>query len=183
MAVGTTPGRQRAVQEAERLLDRLGVDEPPARDPDRLVDLVRQAGPEVIPKPLEKETSGLLVWRDDGSAVIGVNSRHPSTRRHFTIAHELGHWALHSEDSGVFIDEFTVHYRGDGSSDQYDPRESEANAFAAAFLMPARMLREDLGEQRIDASDDDQLRSLADRYGVSLQALTIRLTNLDLLAF
>lgn len=179
----TSPGRRKAMQKAEELLAQLGVTEPPAGNEERLSGLLRQIGVEVVSKHLEPETSGLLVWRDGDEAVIGVNSRHAPTRRHFTIAHELGHWALHSEESGVFIDEYTVHYRADGSSGHHDPRESEANAFAAAFLMPETLLREDLGEQRIDASDDNELTQLADKYGVSLQALTIRLTNLNLLAF
>lgn len=183
MPVRTTPGRRQAVEEAEQLLSQLDAGKPPASEPDQLEALVEELGVEVVSKPLEPETSGLLVRREDGSAVIGVNSNHPPTRRHFTIAHELGHWALHSEESGVFVDEFTVHYRADGSSGRFDPRESEANAFAAAFLMPERMLREDLGEGRIDASDDEQIKQLARNYGVSLQALTIRLTNLTLLAF
>lgn len=179
MPVQISPGRRQAMQAAEELLEELGVEEPPAH---QLEELARELGVRVIPKDLEENTSGVLARRD-GEAMIGVNESHPDNRQHFTIAHELGHWLLHSEETGVFVDEFTLHYRGDNSTKRFDPRESEANAFAAAFLMPEAMLREDVADRRIDASDDDELADLAKKYGVSLQALTIRLTNLELLAF
>jgi Zn-dependent peptidase ImmA (M78 family) len=38
--------------------------------------------------------SGIL-FRDGEHHVIGVNSAHPLARQRFTIAHELGHRALH----------------------------------------------------------------------------------------
>lgn len=170
--------RQKAVEKAEKLLAKFGAEAAPVD----VEGLARRLGVEVSYEDLEDEISGVLV-RKDGDAVIGVNTKHHPNRQRFTVAHELGHWALHSEQSGYFIDEFTVHYRGDGSSGGYDPRESEANAFAAALLMPEDLLRNELAGRRIDASDDDQLSDLAREYGVSLQALTIRLTNLNLLAF
>lgn len=170
--------RQEAIEKANALLAQSGPAEPPVD----VEELARRQGVEVRYEDLEDQTSGVLV-RKNGDAVIGVNRNHHRNRRRFTVAHELGHWALHSEESGYFVDDFTVHYRGDGSTRGYDPRESEANAFAASLLMPEDALRNDLAGRRIDASDDDQLSKLADRYEVSLQALTIRLANLNLLAF
>ena len=54
----------------------------------------------------------------------------------------------------------------------------EANRFAAEILMPIDFLRRDLEKQEFDLADDSQLRSLARRYGVSTQALAIRLNGL-----
>ena len=46
--------------------------------------------------PFDGQMSGLLHRSEDGNrAVIGVNSRHPTVRQRFSIAHELGHLALH----------------------------------------------------------------------------------------
>jgi len=56
----------------------------------------------------------------------------------------------------------------------------EANAFAAALLMPEDWLRADLADRKIDLSDDVAVRNLATRYEVSQQALTFRLMNLNL---
>ena len=45
--------------------------------------------------------------------------------------------------------------------------------------MPTEMLKHDLmGQGVVDYEDDELIRSLADRYRVSLQAMIFRLTNL-----
>jgi Zn-dependent peptidase ImmA (M78 family) len=75
-----------------------------------------------------------------------------------------------------------VHFRVDAGGLPPDPREVDANAFAAALLMPATMLTRDVQGRVIDVSDEDAIRTLARRYAVSQQALTIRLLNLELLA-
>jgi Zn-dependent peptidase ImmA (M78 family) len=62
-----------------------------------------------------------------------------------------------------------------------EPGEVEANYFAANLLMPESFLRRDLSKVRLSALDEAQMRSLAQRYGVSAQALTIRLMDLELL--
>ena len=45
-------------------------------------------------------------------------------------------------------------------------------------LMPIDFLRADLEEKEFDLADDKELRVLARRYGVSTQALAIRLNGL-----
>jgi Zn-dependent peptidase ImmA (M78 family) len=56
--------------------------------------------------------------------------------------------------------------------------EIEANAFAAALLMPESFLRQDLKKLSIDFDDASQIEALAKRYNVSSQAMTFRLLNL-----
>ncbi|WP_120951484.1 ImmA/IrrE family metallo-endopeptidase [Helicobacter sp. L8] len=55
----------------------------------------------------------------------------PLSRKYFSIAHEIGHWVLHSRDK---IRSRAICY------EQLDPiskiEEQEANAFAAELLMP-----------------------------------------------
>jgi hypothetical protein len=87
--------------------------------------------------------SGLLL-PDRGE--IWVNAREAEEwppRRRFTIAHELGHWQLHRHGDGA------IYCRSSAldADDAEDPErlsepEEEANAFAAALLMPAHLLRE-----------------------------------------
>jgi len=47
--------------------------------------------------------------------------------------------------------------------------------------MPVRFLEKDMVNRDIDLFNDDAVRELAERYGVSAQALTFRLVNLGYL--
>jgi Zn-dependent peptidase ImmA (M78 family) len=125
----------------------------------------------------DSELAGMLV-RSDGKIVIGVNSLHHSNRQRFTIAHECGHLLLH-KGTDVHIDRsFRVNRRDAVSSQAIDPEEIEANRFAAELLMPYDMIMNDLVEYDIDIEDEEELKELADKYQVSVQALTHRITNL-----
>jgi len=57
-------------------------------------------------------------------------------------------------------------------------QEIEANAFAAELLMPEKLLTEMIHSKPFDAFDEGAVRRLAAQFGVSAQALTIRLTKL-----
>lgn len=60
-----------------------------------------------------------------------------------------------------------------------DVEEIEANAFAAALLMPEPFLKKDLAMVVVDIDDEKQIQSLAKLYEVSDQAMTLRLANLS----
>src|SRR5690625_4011290 len=72
---------------------------------------------------------------DELEKTIVYNSRQPRSRRNFTIAHELGHYFLHSE--------FRTHF-ADRSRDLLDETESilemQANAFASQIILPKEIL-------------------------------------------
>ncbi|MBZ0299987.1 MAG: ImmA/IrrE family metallo-endopeptidase [Anaerolineae bacterium] len=127
----------------------------------------------------ESEISGLLFQEDD-TIIIGVNSLHGRNRQRFTIAHELGHYVLHNDD--MHIDRgYRIHLRSQLSSQAKDWKEIQANSFAAELLMPEEMLSNDLHGRSIDyESDESLIKELADRYEVSQQAMIFRLTNLGL---
>lgn len=166
--------RSKAELRARDLLERHAVEAPPVD-----VEAIAQAeGAFIRYEPLQ-ETSGLLVRREDGKIIIGVNSLHHPNRQRFTIAHELGHMLLHADHPTMFVDGHMVHFRDDQKTDKFDPREIEANAFAAAVLMPETFVRRDLSPQ-IDALDEVAVRTIANHYQVSQQALTIRLMTLGL---
>ena len=120
-----------------------------------------------------------MLIRDDAErgTVIGVNSLHHSNRQRFTIAHECGHLRLHKGRQSYVDRSFRINRRDEVSSQATDAEEIEANRFAAELLMPYRMIKEDLRTRRPDIEDEDELRELADRYGVSLQALTLRIRS------
>jgi Zn-dependent peptidase ImmA (M78 family) len=167
---------RKAADTARRLLTKYDVTEPPVLVDDIAID----EGLQVVYHELEDDVSGLLV-REDDAAIIAVNVKHHANRQRFTIAHELGHYMLHREEPAVFVDDLLVHFRSDRAAHEFDPRESEANHFAASLLLPRAFLRDDLHDTPVDISDDRQVRALARKYQVSAQALTIRLVSLNLI--
>ena len=106
--------------------------------------------------------SGLLHRSEDGNrAVIGVNSRHPTVRQRFSIAHELGHLVLHKPAFQIDQHAF-VSFRNSKSSSASDPHEIEANQFAAVLLIPEALLKvclDQLGRIRMSKSRSEGSRS------------------------
>ena len=167
--------RRRKVESMiESLLARHRVREAPVP-----VDRIAKAeGARIFYQSLEDNVSGFL-YRDASQIVIGVNTHHAPVRRNFTTAHELGHLLLHDQEQLHIDHDFRVRLRDDRSSEGIDEAEREANFFAASLLMPRAFLEADLsGQEYVDLLDDDSLRELARKYGVSTQALAIRLKSL-----
>lgn len=82
---------KRAERAAAQLLAIHGIIRPPV-DAEAIADA---EGIVIVRRRFEDgDVSGLL-FRDGDHHVIGVNSAHPMARQRFTIAHELGHRALH----------------------------------------------------------------------------------------
>lgn len=83
-------------------------------------------------------------------------------RHRFSAAHELGHLVLH------------------GGSPSGEPwLEREADAFAAEFLTPRAVLREELPQQRLDFA---RLFKLSERWGVEVRSLIYRSQELGLIS-
>jgi Zn-dependent peptidase ImmA (M78 family) len=118
-----------------------------------------------------------MLYKSSEGAVIGVNSVHPEVRQRFTIAHELAHLLLHQPK--FHIDEHAfLAFRGPDSSKATKPSEVEANQFAAALLMPERLLSKCLLELGDHPDAEQAIFQLAKRFLVSHEAMTIRLTRL-----
>ena len=141
--------------------------------------LAKLEGVEVDRVDFGDEISGVLVKHGD-QATIGVNARHALSRQRFTIAHELGHYLLHSSRE-LFVDKnYVVHFRDQNSSTGSDPIEVEANQFAAELTMPAAKVRELFNDYRFDIDDEGALKRLANQFHVSSTAMAVRLSSLDL---
>jgi len=102
----------------------------------------------------------------------------------FTLAHELGHWiydADNPEQGSLFagLDDRSVFCRRPGDSES-DPREVNANKFAARLLLPEALVRAAITEPFRSWS---AVASAANQWGSSKQALCIRLTDLKLDGF
>ncbi|WP_177133633.1 ImmA/IrrE family metallo-endopeptidase [Hydrogenophaga aromaticivorans] len=100
--------------------------------------------------------------------VIRVNEWEAQVRQRFTLAHELGHYALgHDDAPRDFAEAF--------SSKASAPIERAANQFAAELLMPASAVAK-LVQTGIFKTVDD----LAKAFNVSKVAMTYRINNLGL---
>ena len=167
-----------AEKRANQTLRKLGIGTLPIP----ISDIAEHLGLRLQSFALGDEVSGVLVV-DGDTGVIGYNSSHPQVRQRFTIAHEIGHFLLHRSDSTLFIDErYFALFRDKKSSQGSDHREREANSFAAALLMPANLVRDEIEQHDFDFADEDALNSLARKFQVSAQSMAYRLSNLGLFA-
>lgn len=132
-------------------------------------------------KDYEGQLSGAAIFNGN-EMIVTVSSKEPESRKRFTIAHEIGHLLLHA-DQALNIDIKPVTLNRDlNSSTGESWREVEANYFAAALLMP----KEDVTsyfQKWSDMDEDARLKKLAQRYEVSMQAISVRLNNLGFISF
>lgn len=118
---------------------------------------------EVLPYALGEKTSGVLVVEEE-SATIGYNQHEGWYRRRFTIAHEIGHFLMGHQHQGD-----SPEVEG-----KHDPRETEANQFAAELLLPLKYLKSDLSTGIKD------LQELTQRYQVSKSAISVKILEYGL---
>ena len=137
----------------------------------------------------EKDVIGEITFSEN-TAVIRINPLQNGfePRRRFTLAHEIGHYCLHSSTSR---DSFTDYRKTMSRSASYwDKHESEANNFAAQLLMPKYLL---IGEGRkiIDTYKQEEskqtmpaklfIEQISPLFMVSSKAMEYRLKNLGIL--
>lgn len=131
---------------------------------------------------LEDDISGFFLSKNK-KFHIGYNSDHSENRRRFTVAHELGHYFLHSKEIPLFIDKLERSlYRNTESSSGEIQKEREANAFAAALLMPKTLLIREIKSCNVELIDSIT-KYLSSKFKVSEEAMSFRLTNLGLLDY
>ncbi|MDP2182655.1 MAG: ImmA/IrrE family metallo-endopeptidase [Actinomycetota bacterium] len=146
---------------------RLGLGDDPVIDARALVE---QQGVLVYVTPIPGGSlSGCFVVVA-GEPWMMVNSAHPLGRQRFTIAHEYCHSLVH-RDLGFVV-----------CGREKPPHEKLADAFAAAFLMPAvgaaTFFAADLGRPKVDAQ---KVVDFCYAYGVSYRAAVYRLHNLRII--
>lgn len=122
--------------------------------------------PESIPKFASDHYSGVLVVKGPNDFDILLSPYTGILRDRFTIAHELGHYFLHSRQGETPL----VAARMDSELPEW-----EANWFAAAFLMPEGKLREFWEKRPHDSYAG------ASFFQVSQQAYEVRAKSLGLI--
>ena len=151
---------------------RLGMGDGPVANLRQLLEA--EAGLRVFLLDLRSPIAGLFVFAEPVGACIGLQRNHPSERQKWTLAHEYAHFLTHRHDAEV-----TVLQRSPRDSD----KERFADAFAANFLMPEYGLKRRFAEllQSNKAVTVGAMVALADAYGVSFEAISLRLEGLRLI--
>lgn len=125
---------------------------------------VERIGVNVLALPLSvHEIDGFSLWAgpDAQKAIICVLDQVPGDRLRFSAAHELGHLVMHQTMRGEFRE-----------------MEKQANQFAGALLLPEGPMCEEL----MPPVTLSTLAQLKPRWGVSLQALAMRASDLGILS-
>lgn len=124
---------------------------------------------------LPSEVSGIYVNHDEYGASILCNIKHFDRRQRMTVAHEIGHFVVSPDVSEVTALE--------GQSDSYEERF--CNRFAMALLCPSNEVRR-IFDQFVSENGSNfsprVIILLAEYFGVSLEAMTRRLEQLQLAA-
>lgn len=153
----------------DELLEAVGIQHPPVRLEPILeslnIELSARAGmaEDALAVPMTNPELGPpAAW------MVYYNPEKPEVRRRYTIAHEIGHIALESED-------WALGAAARSGRSRFRERERQMEKFAAELLMPARFVREAV---RLYGPDADRLREV---FRVSRQAMEIRLRELRLI--
>jgi len=130
-----------------------------------LCELLEEKGIKICAISLPLKVSGVQAVVNTADReklpVIVVNADHPGERQRFTVAHELGHlWLSAKEDLDI---------------------EAACHRFGGAFLLPADVLRRDIGKMRraVTALELFELKRL---FGVSAQAIAYRCKDLGIIS-
>lgn len=147
--------------QAAKLLQALGVDEPPMPE-NVIASLPRVQVDRLSPIPV----SGSAHWAK-GRWVIVLNGAEPLVRQRFSLAHEFKHCLDAPFDSFLYPEA--------GGVPSHDRAEQVADYFAACLLMPKLWMR------RAWTSGIQGLPALARRFGVSQSAMHVRLLQMGLI--
>lgn len=128
-----------------------------------MVHLLESKGVRVVALAHDYKDIDAFCFYRDSVPFVFVNTTKSAERQRFDAAHELAHLVLHDERDMVTADS--------------KQREAEANAFAAAFLMPASGLY----GQIMNSASLDRIFAAKKFWKVSAMALTHRLRELSLL--
>ncbi|MFN3699253.1 MAG: ImmA/IrrE family metallo-endopeptidase [Dictyoglomus sp.] len=109
---------------------------------------------------LSSQISGILYKRNNKHVII-INKNDAITRQRFTLAHEIGHFLLHTPKEAIY---------SDYPKFQNLQIEREANIFAASLLIPDFILEEYLNYS---------VEKISQIFFVSKKVAEIRLKNLN----
>lgn len=128
-----------------------------------LMELLEDKGIRIHEIETDQNFIGISAWAD-GIPVIAVRSQDDLLRKRFTISHELGHILLN------------IHENNDQRA-----REKLCHIFAGAFLLPEKVIKAELGEERRKIALWE-LKKIKGIYGISIQAVMARARHLGIIS-
>ena len=158
------PNIQLARKLARSLLQQAGVIIPPIWLNDIVKHLKKTYDLSIYSWALGDKIDGIQVTQGEQSVIAYNDSKHPHRKR-FTVAHEIGHLVMGHTQAKYDLD-----------PESKDPREIEANQFAAELLMPLSLLN---GEIK---NGNKNIKNLAKKYYVSEEAMWRRLMECKLIS-
>jgi Zn-dependent peptidase ImmA (M78 family)/transcriptional regulator with XRE-family HTH domain len=123
----------------------------------------------LLPKEMEKvDAFGSHEFINDHNYYVILSKENSSFyRQQFSLAHELGHWLMHTDE----IDPQAL------DPIEYRKRESEANDFASSFLLPKDEFIKDLDSMgKVTLAN---LLVLKEKWNVALSAMLMRASKLN----
>ncbi len=114
-----------------------------------------------------KKIDAFSVWYDSTPYIFISSDKYSNARLRFDLAHELGHLIMHAN---IFTDEDIQ------NKVIYEKLESEADMFAACFLMPAETFSQDIYSTSIN-----HFIQLKKKWKTSIGSMIYRCQDLDLL--
>ncbi len=158
---------------AEKLLETYGKDLSIPVDIKQLLENIGIASIPMDFSEIEKEIGanhgdvlGLVLSKDEKAAIL-YRKDDTLNRKRFTLAHELAHCCLHSEDNNKLHIEFRL------DDDKKDQHEKDADIFAGELLIPLKQLAKEHLKMMVPNSKD-----LARIFGVSIAVMEARLDYL-----
>ncbi len=157
-----------AIQERNRL----GIGDGPIQS---LRELLEQGvGIRIFYLKLPKKFSAIYVFNQSLGACIAINVNHPEERRRFSLCHDYAHFLAHRYRLDILIE---------NGYQRLPESEKFADYFATYFLMPSSHVIRNFNEirrskEKITPAD---LLIMAHYYGVSFEAMALRLEDLRLI--
>ena len=138
-----------------------------------IANIVRQQNYNVFIDDLDNNISGYV---DHENRDVVLNKNETPERRRFTLAHELGHIILNSNNRIQHRDNILNNQLDIYSNDD---KEVEANYFAGCILMPKNVFIREFNN--IKGNIDYKIQKLASYFGVSKLAVSVRANVLNLI--
>ena len=107
-----------------------------------------------------------FIYSSSSKILICCRKEDSYTRKRFTLAHELGHYLLHTDEKFECSSDI---------NDSSSPEEIEANRFAAYLLVPDHLLKKVYERYK---HLDDCIDYLAVKFGASRSTIKIRLSEI-----
>lgn len=156
--------------ESRKYLDKFDIKQAPVP----IEDIAEKMGIKISYAPSD-EYSGMLIRKEKGQALMGINSNEIKTRMRFTIAHEVAHYIFDTKS------EVAIDYRSSLNLLDKSDEEKRADLFAANILMPKKWINLDFEKIPRGSFSQEHLTDLAKKYKVSLEAMKYRLVNMGLI--